>query len=393
MTFEEVISRFEVKSRYKNRVQAVCPAHPDKQASLTITRGRTGTLIHCHAGCQIDDILAAVGLKKSDLFYENKTQGSSWQRYVEAREKRQIEAIYHYVDCNGAYMYTKIRLQGKKLLYGILKNDRFQYGLQGQNRRDLKALYFNPTALKQAILEGKNIYYCEGEKDCDCLTKRGYVALTAGGVNDWQSCFSDILKDADVVILSDNDLPGKQLASRVEADLKGVAQSVKVIIPTPDLPKGDVSDYFAAGHSNEDFETLIKESVTDTVVGGPIPVKNSTVSKSTLVNQLVKLNAAQKFATNDKGSAELFSTVFRNVSRYNPTQKDWMYYNGVKWIADTEGMKAKRNAKKLADAILSYGRLGRLTHRITSRGSSCKIQTQAKRGNYCLHRLYLMGSI
>lgn len=170
----------------------------------------------------------------------------------------------------------------------------------------------------------------------------------------WQSCFSDILKDADVVILSDNDLPGKQLASRVEADLKGVAQSVKVIIPTPDLPKGDVSDYFAAGHSNEDFETLIKESVTDTVVGGPIPVKNSTVSKSTLVNQLVKLNAAQKFATNDKGSAELFSTVFRNVSRYNPTQKDWMYYNGVKWIADTEGMKAKRNAKKLADAILSY---------------------------------------
>ncbi len=29
MTFEEVISRFEVKSRYKNRVQAVCPAHSD----------------------------------------------------------------------------------------------------------------------------------------------------------------------------------------------------------------------------------------------------------------------------------------------------------------------------------------------------------------------------
>lgn len=354
LTFEEVIERFQVKSRYPNRVQAVCPVHPDKQASLTISRGRTGTLIFCHAGCRIDDILAAVGLKKSDLFYEDRPQISSWQRYVESREKRRIEATYNYVDCNGHYSFTKIRLEGKKLLYGILKNDRFSYGLGGRNRKDLKALYFNPTALKQAILEGKNIYYCEGEKDCDCLTKRGYVALTAGGVNDWQSCFSDILKDADVVILSDNDLPGKQLASRVEADLKGVAQSVKVIIPTPDLPKGDVSDYFAAGHSNEDFETLIKESVTDTVVGGPIPVKNSTVSKSTLVNQLVKLNAAQKFAINDKGSAELFSTVFRNVSRYNPTQKDWMYYNGVKWIADTEGMKAKRNAKKLADAILSY---------------------------------------
>lgn len=35
-------------------------------------------------------------------------------------------------------------------------------------------------------------------------------------------------------------------------------------------------------------------------------------------------------------------------------QKDWMYYNGIKWVADTEGMKAKRNAKKLAVALLSY---------------------------------------
>ena len=31
-----------------------------------------------------------------------------------------------------------------------------------------------------------------------------------------------------------------------------------------------------------------------------------------------------------------------------------MYYNGIKWVADTEGMRAKRNAKELADALLSY---------------------------------------
>lgn len=74
MTFEEITNHFQVKNRYKDRVQAVCPAHPDKQASLTISRGRTGILLHCHAGCQLDDILVAVGLKKSNLFYEDRTQ-------------------------------------------------------------------------------------------------------------------------------------------------------------------------------------------------------------------------------------------------------------------------------------------------------------------------------
>lgn len=263
MTFEEVISRFEVKSRYKNRVQAVCPAHSDKQASLTISRGRTGTLIHCHAGCQIDDILVAVGLKKSALFYGDRQQGSSWQKYIESREKRRIEAVYHYTSINGAYMYTKIRLQGKKLLYGILKNDRFQYGLQGQSRRELKALYFNPKAVKQAISDGKTIFIPEGEKDVDTLTKRGYTALTAGGVNDWQSEFAAVLKGANVVILADNDRPGKQLAFRVEADLKQTVRSVKVIIPTPDTPKGDISDFFSEGHTNEDFERMVERTVTE----------------------------------------------------------------------------------------------------------------------------------
>lgn len=272
LTFEEVIERFQVKSRYPNRVQAVCPVHPDKQASLTISRGRTGTLIFCHAGCRIDDILAAVGLKKSDLFYEDRPQISSWQRYVESREKRRIEAAYNYVSLNGDYLYTKIRLEGKKLLYGILKNDRFQYGLQGRNRRELKALYFNPQALKKAIEEGKTIFIPEGEKDVDSLRKRGYVALTYGGVNDWQSDFKEILRGANVAILADNDVPGINVAKRIEADLKGIAQSVKLIIPTTNLPKGDISDYFEEGHSNGEFERMINETaVTDITIGDSVP--------------------------------------------------------------------------------------------------------------------------
>lgn len=261
--FEFVLSHFRVAHRHGDTAQCFCPIHRDKTASLTVTKKIDRIVVFCHAGCQTKDVLAAVGLTMKDLFLANKPQGSSWQRYVESREKRRIEETYDYVDCNGAYCYTKIRLQGKKLLYGILKNDRFQYGLQGRSRREIKALYFNPQAVKKAILDGKTIFIPEGEKDVNSLTKRGYVSLTYGGTNDWQPEFAAVLKGANVVILADNDLPGINVAKRIEADLKGVAKTAKIIIPTPDVSKGDISDYFASGRTNTDFEALIQRTVTE----------------------------------------------------------------------------------------------------------------------------------
>lgn len=356
MQFDEILTHFQIQKHYGDKAQARCPCHDDKQASLTITKGRRSALLHCHAGCNFEDIIQKVGLKKQDLYFEERPPGSSWRAYVEGREHKRIEAVYNYVSAiNGEYTFTKIRMQDKRMIYGVLCNGRFTYGLGGRHRKDLKSVYGDLKALNKVIAEGKPIFIPEGEKDADTLTKRGYTALTYGGSGDWQSEFATLFKGAEVYILADNDEPGRKVANTILTDLKGIAKSAKVIVPVPDISKADISDYFAAGHSNEDFEKLIRSTVTDITVGSHTTVKNSSVPKGTqLVRKLIELDAANKFATNDKGSAELFSTVFKNVSRYNPTQKDWMFYNGVKWIADTEGMKAKRNAKKLADAILSY---------------------------------------
>lgn len=272
MTFEEIVSRFEVKSRYKDRVQAVCPAHPDKQASLSISKGRTRTLIHCHAGCNFEDIIQKVGLKTQDLYFEERPLGSNWKRYIESREHRKIEAVYNYVSsANGEYAFTKIRMQDKRMIYGVLCNDRFTYGLGGKHRKDLKSVYGDLRVLNKAIAEGKPIFIPEGEKDTDSLTKRGYIALTYGGSGDWQSEFATLFKSAKVYVLADNDEPGRKVANAILSDLKGVAKSAKVIVPVPDIPKADISDYFAAGHSNEDFEKLIQSAVTDIAAGGPVP--------------------------------------------------------------------------------------------------------------------------
>ena len=43
------------------RYIAKCPAHPDKSPSLAITQADDKILIHCFAGCAVNDVLAGGG--------------------------------------------------------------------------------------------------------------------------------------------------------------------------------------------------------------------------------------------------------------------------------------------------------------------------------------------
>lgn len=272
MQFDEILAHFQVQKRFGDRAQARCPCHDDKQASLTITKGRRSALLHCHAGCNFEDIIQKVGLKKQDLYFEERPPGSSWRAYVEGREHKRIEAVYNYVSAiNGEYTFTKIRMQDKRMIYGVLCNGRFTYGLGGRHRKDLKSVYGDLKALNKAIAENNPVFIPEGEKDADTLTKRGYTALTYGGSGDWLSEFATLFKGAEVYILADNDEPGRKVANTILSDLKGIAKSAKIIVPVPDIPKADISDYFAAGHGKEEFEKLIQSAVTDITVGGPEP--------------------------------------------------------------------------------------------------------------------------
>lgn len=347
--YEDNLQHFQIVRRHGDSAQCRCPSHPDKQASLTISKGRKCTLFRCHAGCALDDILQAAGLEKKDTFYSENRE-INWKHYVESREKRKIEAVYNYVSTvTGAYTFTKIRLEGKKMLYGVLENNRFSYGLKGQSRKQLKAIYGSLETVKKAIKEGRPIFIPEGEKDVCTLGKQGYTAFTYGSSGDWQSDFAELLRDADAIILADNDEPGKAVAQRIYDDLKGISRSRKVIVPMPDVPKADVSDFFTTGHNKEEFENLIRETTLQenrsaAAVGSP----------KYILEQLNTLKAAERFQMNDRGSADLFATIFKNISRYNPTKKDWMYYDKTRWIADTEGMRAKRNAKTLADVLTRY---------------------------------------
>lgn len=65
---ENLVQRLHARPSGKGWL-AKCPAHDDREPSLTIDEGADGrALPHCHAGCGTASVLAALGLTARDLF-------------------------------------------------------------------------------------------------------------------------------------------------------------------------------------------------------------------------------------------------------------------------------------------------------------------------------------
>jgi putative DNA primase/helicase len=77
MSAETLLPRFDrVRKRGPGQWSARCPAHEDKGPSLSIRETPEGVLLlHCFAGCEAADVVAAVGIDLADLF-PPKTNGA-----------------------------------------------------------------------------------------------------------------------------------------------------------------------------------------------------------------------------------------------------------------------------------------------------------------------------
>ena len=72
-----------VTRRGDGRAQARCPAHDDHKASLCVGRGDDSrALVYCQAGCQVEDVVAELGLTLCDLFPSGNGTGAG--RFVSA---------------------------------------------------------------------------------------------------------------------------------------------------------------------------------------------------------------------------------------------------------------------------------------------------------------------
>lgn len=127
------LEHFSDAKRNGNGFMACCPAHEDKTPSLSISEGEDGcVLLKCHAGCTIEKVLKAIGLKMGDLF----PNGPSGEIHgPPIKEKSQPAPIgetrvdqFHAALSGGARNYLK---QERVLTDAVI--DRYLLGLQELN--------------------------------------------------------------------------------------------------------------------------------------------------------------------------------------------------------------------------------------------------------------------
>lgn len=98
-----------------NSFTACCPAHEDKSPSLSIKVAEDGkTLLHCYAGCSVESIVSALGLRMCDLFPDsNDYDRKEWKR-VKHREIYTHEKLI-------LKLYESDKTKGKIISSGDIK--------------------------------------------------------------------------------------------------------------------------------------------------------------------------------------------------------------------------------------------------------------------------------
>lgn len=236
-----------------DRYAARCPAHEDARASLSFSDGEKGVLVKCFAGCALDAIAAALGIRTTELFHDYNGNGGA----PRARgDLGPIVVAYDYRDEAGRVLFQVTRHDPKD--FRQRRPDGrggWVWGLEGVRR----ILYHLPELPKDA----DPVLVCEGEKDVDVLRRLGFTATTnPGGAGKWRAEYAASLTGRQVVLLPHNDDPGRKHMDAVAQSLQGVAASIQWLAFEDVVEKGDVADWLAQGHSADELRALITKAPT-----------------------------------------------------------------------------------------------------------------------------------
>jgi hypothetical protein len=178
-------------------------------------------------------------------------------------DQQHVVKTYDYVDETSALHYQVWRWGPQKFFSQHAPDGRggFKRGKGAMDgvRRVLYRLDELLAAKAAANGEPWRVHICEGEKDVDRIRQQWRVVATCnpGGAGKWQNGFNEYFRNADVIVLQDNDDAGRKHAGQVAASIGRTAARVR-IVELPGLPeKGDISDWIDGGGTQSDLEDLI----------------------------------------------------------------------------------------------------------------------------------------
>ena len=235
---------------------AQCPAHEDRNPSLSVSQGRDGAVLLCHAGCPTDAVLEALGMSAADLFDEPRSPGP--------REFNVI-ATYTYTDEHGAPLFYVERRAPK---------DFRQYQMAGGKRVNSitkpavrRVPYRLPELLAEAA-RGGTAWLVEGEKDADRLRAEGFtVTTTPMGAGSWQPEYARYFTGlAALAVIADKDADGTgyRHAIAAAADIRAAGVQVEVLEAAGGCH--DISGHLDAGYGIGDLADAAPPAAADGIV-------------------------------------------------------------------------------------------------------------------------------
>lgn len=315
-TLGQLRSKLQKFHESGNGYTACCPAHADKNPSLSITKEPDKILLKCHANCSFDEIVGALGMKSKNFF-----------RPTEGRSK--TVAVYDYCDANEVLLYQVVRQEPKKFYQR--RPDKDNPGKFINNLKDTERVFYKLSLLLKGVNAGQSIHITEGEKDCEALLKLDYCATTiAGGTGGiYPKDFGKILRGKEVVIWGDNDEQGIKCAEKRARYLVGRSFTNNVKICYPDKGK-DIYDWIENGATTTDINTFVKN--TPTYEFKRVPSHTDYIEDDTEIPD--KQTIITALNEGERGDGYLIEKVFKDKRVYDHTAGMWLYHAGGRWQYD-----------------------------------------------------------
>ena len=241
-TFNKIVEQTKATTTGSGgQYSGLCPAHNDRSPSLSLTLTEDRILINCHSGCSIDQICNCLRIRKSDLFRKCETNTGNKSTPNKKKNANQVNpngkvrffSSKHkkWVTENSRYTYQKV--DGSDAFYVIRAEPKDFRPMTTDGRLSLEGVGRVPYRLPEllhGIKDSKQILLLEGEKDADRVAEMGFVATTfVGGTGKWRDEYLEYFRDADIVLVPDNDQPGIKGMQDIAEQLHGTAKNIKVL--------------------------------------------------------------------------------------------------------------------------------------------------------------------
>ena len=235
------LDRLEGVRKAGNGYRARCPAHEDRNPSLSISLGDTGqVVVYCHRGCSFAEIRDALGIGTTEMARAPAPAPTAPPAPRPLPSGPNV-TVYPYTDESGVETFAVVRrdtARGKSISQWRPEGGGWIPSGPGTSR----PLYRLPSLIGST----DRVVIVEGEK-CVEAVRHAWPAVTvttwAGGTKAWQRTDYEPLRGRYVSLVADDDQVGHDVMLDLATHLDSL--DCQVMLALPEFGVGDIADWLA----------------------------------------------------------------------------------------------------------------------------------------------------